>query len=342
MLTYNPEFVEDPDYAYAVARIRALETKRIDQAALSSLVGAPLDRFSSSLSELTGLDTAALRESTNNAYSLLDLLEARFTRDHQLVCSLLLDDTARRLVMLKYDYELLKLIVREAKGMALTVPSSFSRRSFYSYEEIKAMLEEGRALDLGPGIYDTYLRIMEERQISGREIDHRCDCAYYEELLGLVESMNNDFIRNFFLREVDAQNILGTLRLKLLGGKRGDIRDRYLPYGTIDPGYLEQLLDLSIEGFAGRIVFSPLATVLLRVSKDQPEAEQAEELERLMDEDLLIYLRESIFVTFGIEPVLAYLWMKEVELKNLRTILIAKHAGVSESEIKRHVRGVYG
>jgi V/A-type H+-transporting ATPase subunit C len=341
MLTYNPEFVENPEYAYAVARIRALETRLVDQGAFASLIGAPLDRFGSYFAELTGIPVEAAAVG-KNVYKPFDLLEARFTKDHELVCSLLLDETARRLISLKYDYELLKLIVKEKRGAALSIPQSFSERSRYPYEELKAMLEQGRMIDLGPGMYETYLWIAEAKELTGREIEHRCDCAYYEELFELVESMHNDFIMNFFLREVDTKNILSSLRVKLLGGNRGQIRARHLPFGTIDLNYLELLLDLTLEGFAGRIVFSPLAPVLLRVNKGQPEPEQAEELERLLDEDLLVYLRESMFVTFGVEPVLAYLWMKEVELKNLRTILVAKQAGISEAEIKRHVRGVYG
>ncbi|HUT66293.1 MAG TPA: V-type ATPase subunit [Spirochaetota bacterium] len=347
MLTYNPEFVENPDYAYAVARVRALETKLIDGGSLMSLIDAPLDRFEASLAELTGIDRSGPGDPKDpgdhsHTYRLLQQVETRFTGVYRLVLSLLLDDTPKRLISLKYDYELLKLLIKEAKGIELSVPETFSERSRNSYEGLKSMLEEGKVLDLGPGMYESYLWALEKKQISGRQIDFRCDLAYYEELFGLVNLMKNDFIHNFFLREVDANNILSALRLKLRGGKRGDVRGRYLPYGTIDAGYLEQVLDLTLEGFAQRIVFSPLSSVLLRVNRGRPEDEQAEELERLMDEDLMRYLKESIFVTFGIEPVLAYLWMKEVELKDLRTILIAKYAKIAEPEIKRHVRGVHG
>ena len=60
------------------------------------------------------------------------------------------------------------------------------------------------------------------------------------------------------------------------------------------------------------------------------------------DESQSAYLRESIFVTFGIEPILAYLWARERELNNIRTILIAKLSGVAGDEIKKYLRGVYG
>ncbi|UCB46538.1 MAG: V-type ATPase subunit [Spirochaetota bacterium] len=338
MLTYNPQFREDPEYAYAVARIRALETKLIEPGAFSSLIGTPIERFGTYFHELTGIEGA----SSDDLHLLVNSLEKRFTNTFFLVKSLLLDEGISRLISLKYDYELLKLVLKEQRGKDIEPPESFMDRSRYSYEDLKAMLEAGKVIDLGPVMSNVYAVVSEAKQITGREIDYRCDLAYYEEVFEIIESLDNDFIQNFFLREIDAQNIMGGVRLKLLGGKRSQLRERYIPFGTIDLGYLEQILDLSLEGFAQKIVFSPLAGVLLKVNKGSPEEEQITQLERLIDEDMLMFLRETIFVTFGVEPVLAYLWMNEVELRNLRTVLIAKHAGVSASEMKFHIRGVYG
>jgi V/A-type H+-transporting ATPase subunit C len=338
MLTYNPQFLENPEYAYAVARIRALETKLIDTGAFNALIGTPLERFGPSFHELTGIESP----SSLGLHVHVNSLEKRFTDTFLLVKSLLLDEKIARLISLKYDYELLKLILKEQQGQKIESPESFVDRSVYSYEGLKAMLEEGKVIDLGPLMFKVYNGVKEARQISGREIDHRCDLAYYEEVFGIVDSLSNEFIQNFFLREIDALNIMGGARLKLLQGTRQQIRERYVPFGTIAVDYIEQLLDLSLESFAQKIVFSPLSRVLLKVNKGLPDEEQTTELERLIEEDMLVFLRETIFITFGVEPVLAYLWMKEVELKNLRTVLISKYAGISASEIKLHIRGLYG
>ena len=69
---------------------------------------------------------------------------------------------------------------------------------------------------------------------------------------------------------------------------------------------------------------------------------QAAEVEKLLEEELIKNLRESLFVTFGVEPLLTYLWIRDAEVKNLRTVLLSKSAGVSPEEIKKHIRGFYG
>lgn len=338
MLTYNPEFVENSEYAYAVARIRALETRLIDNAAFNSLLSTPWDRFSSLFTELTGISGSDALD----PFSLLKSLEEAFTDTFQMVKALILEEEIKRLISLKYDYELMKLIIRRERGEVITVPDTFLNRASFLYPELKTMLGEGRALDTGPVMYSTYLSMIETKDVTGKGIDHACDHSYYTEVFQMIDIVKNDFIRNYFLRQVDAFNIVTALRLKLRGGKRQELRERFLPFGTINLLYLEDSLDLNLESFSQKIIFSPLSSVLVKVNKQLVEEDQVVQAERLFDEDLIEYLRESIFVTFGIEPVLAYLWMKEVELRNLRTILIARNAGVSVAEIKEHLRGLYG
>jgi V/A-type H+-transporting ATPase subunit C len=343
MLTYNPEFVENAEYAYAVARVRALENRLISGSGLGVLIASGVDRFAAQFSDITGIDGADLT-TRRGAERALRVLEDRFTEDYLIVVSLLLDDLPKRLVSLKYDYELLKLIVKESYG-GVAVPRHIARRSRFSYEGLRDMLEKKRELETGPHMQEVYAGLHAgptgTKRMSGREIEHRCDRAYYGELFFLLEEMRNGFLSGYFLREVDAKNILSILRLKLLDGKRSEVDARLLPYGTIDAGYFEQMIDLTLEGFAQRIVFSPLAALLQKVDRAASEQQQAAELEKLIDEDKVNYLHESIFVTFGVEPVVAYLFLKEAELRSLRTILVTKHAGIAESEIKRYVRGAY-
>ncbi|MBN2322355.1 MAG: V-type ATPase subunit [Spirochaetes bacterium] len=344
MLTYNPEFVENAEYAYAVARIRALETRFIGPSGLGALAASGVDRFAAQFSDIAGIDGADLG-TRRGAETALRALDDRFTEDYLLVVSLLSGDLPKRLVSLKYDYELLKLIVKEHYGAGFAVPRHLARRSRFSPETLREMLEKKKALETGPRMQDVYTALCargaSSKRISGREIEHRCDSAYYGELFEILGEMKNEYFTGYFIREVDAKNVLGTLRLKLLGGERGEVGARLLPYGAIDAGYFEEIPDLTLEGFAQRIVFSPLSSVLQKVDRTASEEEQVSELERLIDEDKVDYLHESIFVTFGVEPVLAYLFLKEVELKSLRTILVTKHAGLAESEIKRYVRGAY-
>jgi V/A-type H+-transporting ATPase subunit C len=310
----------------------------VSGAAYGSLISAPADRFFSLLAETAGIRG----QSEADLHSMLGQLEESFTGQFSLVRNLLLEDEIKRLVSLEYDYELLKFIVKEHRVPGLAVPPQLSRRSNYSYPLLKALLEGGRFVDTGDLLFDTYRMLEEEKEPTGHQIDSACDKAYYTELFELLERVGNPFLTGYYTRRVDARNILTTLRLKIRGVKRSDLHGRYLPHGSIDPGALEQGLDLNLDGFASRILYSPLAPALRGVEKRGEEVDQVAQAERLLEELIMKYVRESVFVTFGVEPVVAYLWEKEMETKNLRIILLGKATGVVPDEIRRYVRGSYG
>jgi V/A-type H+-transporting ATPase subunit C len=338
MLTYDIEFVEQSEYAYAVARIRALERSLISLSDYTSLATVSVERIPALVGEMTGIKVDHVSVVTD----IIERIEESFTHELYLVKSLLLEDEIKRLVSLKYDYELLKILLKKESLTDYEVPSVVSRRSNYSYPVLKSLLEGGHELDTGSRMYAAYFTLKNSRETNGQFIDHECDVAYYNEIFDILADFDNPFLRDYFVREIDACNIVICLRLKLQDAKRSLLRERILPHGSIDLSFLEQGFDLNLESFASRIIFSPLAQVIKNTIKSGDEEEQVSQLERLLDEDLMRYLKESIFVTFGVEPVVAYLWMKEMQVKNLRIILLSKHAGVPAEEIKKHVRGFYG
>ncbi len=338
MLTNSIDFVENSEYAFGVAKIRALETGYIDEVALNTLLTAEGERFIANFFEVTGV-----RMTESDSISLIiDNLERSFSDSFLMVKSLLIEESMKRLISLRYDYELLKLIVKEIKGEEVRIDISLLERSNYSHEMLKTSLAEGKALEIGETMYRTYRKLVDLREASGREIDTDCDRAFYCEVFQILDVDANQFIRNYFVREIDALNIVTTLRLKIQGKKRTMVKERYIPFGTIALSYLEEGFDLNLDGFATRIQFSLLANLLREVNKGLDEEAQVAQVEKYIEDDQTRYLKESMFVTFGIEPLLSYLWTKERELKNLRTIFIAKMSGVGTDEIKKYVRGIYG
>ncbi len=333
------EFVENSEYAYAVGRIRALETRWIDSAALNSLISAPDARFLSLFVESTGLGGGDM----GNSSLILSNLEESYSETFAIVRAMIIEEEMRRLISLKYDYELLKLILKEArKSGEVVIPIVFQERSNYGYQHLKSALTEGRATETGEVLFQNYRRMKGLREPSGRDIDIACDIAYHTELFMLLDRCRNPFIKNYFIRSIDAKNIVTALRIKSQGKKRSALRGRLIPFGSIDQVYFEEGFDLNIDGFAGIIIFSPLASILSQVDKSEDEGEQIAWIEKNMEEHLLQYLRESVFVNLGVEPLLAFLWEKEIENKNLRTILITKLSGVPAHIIKKQIRGLNG
>lgn len=334
MLVQNHEFVENYNYAYAVGLVRALETKLLDETAYSSLLSTRIERFIPLFLEITGVKGGEKKD----PILILDTLEESYNQSFTRIRSLIIEDEMKRLVSLRYDYDILKIILKEGRVPEIRVSVNLLERSNYGFGKLKSLLTGGRELETGEILFRTYKALIEKRDAGGREIDHICDCAYYKEVFRLLDACNNDFIRNYFIREIDALNILTSLRLKIQGKKRTVLRENYIPSGSIDLRYLEDGFEMNIDGFASLIQFSPMGVYLSGVDRSKDEEEQVAQLERLFDNALYLYLKESIFVTFGIEPLFTFLWLKERELKNLRTIFVGRITGVSPEEIKKYLR----
>ncbi|MGI6264750.1 MAG: V0D/AC39 family V-type ATPase subunit [Acutalibacteraceae bacterium] len=65
-------------------------------------------------------------------------------------------------------------------------------------------------------------------------------------------------------------------------------------------------------------------------------------LEKAADDRLLAVLKEAAWSPFGVEPLAAYYLARQIEWKNLRIILSAKHAGLPAEAIRERMRVLYG
>ena len=337
MLLSTPEFTEKSEYGFAVARVRALETKLIDSTGMGQLISAPEDRFYALLSELSGIDI----KEEDTVSEVLDKIEWRLTQTYYLVKDLIIEDEYKRLISIGYDYELLKLILKEKRGNFTGSYKHTSLRSNYTYPVMKSLIEAGSFLDLGPGISEAFRSVEGARELTGGQIDIICDRIYYIEIFEILNDHPNEFIEGYYRRKIDIANFITALRLKLQGKKRSAINQSFIEGGSIGIEHFEDGFDLNIDAFIQSMAFSWFSSVTGAIPKGQGDDESAIALiERALDEHLLRYVKESMYVTFGIEPVISYLWKVESETKNLRLIVLSRYSGVPAAEIKTNVRGL--
>jgi len=336
MLLSSPEFVENTEYGFAVARIRALENKLITGAALSQLINSSEDRFISFLEELSGV---GIKEE-DSIEEILEKLEWKLTETLFLVKSLIIEDEYKRLISLKYDYELLKLIIKEQKGGSTKGHKYTSLRSNYTYPVMKALIEAGSFLDLGPNISNAYQKIIGIKSLTGKEIDTICDRSYFNEVFSLLRNKPNAFIEGFFRRKIDIINLTSVLRLKGIGGKRTQIQEIFIQNGSIDIEYLEEAFDLNFDAIVSRLSFAWFSNIMQLLPKGGSEGSNIALLERALEEGLMNYLKDSIYVTFGVEPVISYLYKVELQTNNLRLIVLSKHSKIPAESLKMNVRGI--
>lgn len=64
-------------------------------------------------------------------------------------------------------------------------------------------------------------------------------------------------------------------------------------------------------------------------------------VEKALDNQKMEYVKDALYVPFGIEPIVGFLQAKETEVRNLRMILTGKISGMDDVLIKERLRDTY-
>ena len=146
----------------------------------------------------------------------------------------------------------------------------------------------------------------------------------------LTSNIENTFLNTYYKLWVDLTNLKIILRLLFLEKYQELIGSAVLPGGSIEK---EKILQArvespdSLEDFYRGTIYSSLLEW----------KESFSVLERESEKLLISYLRSVAFEAIGVEPVIAYLLLKENELRNLRVIFIGKTSGVRDDLIKERL-----
>ena len=65
-------------------------------------------------------------------------------------------------------------------------------------------------------------------------------------------------------------------------------------------------------------------------------------IERLCDDAVMKYVKDAKYISFGIEPLIAYTAAKQAEIKSVRIVLAGKAAGLAPNLIRERLRETYG
>ena len=150
-----------------------------------------------------------------------------------------------------------------------------------------------------------------------QEIDLRLDKACYKDMLTDAEESGNDFLKEYVMRKIDSLNIDSFVRLKEIGKPRTFYRRVFLEGGNLDENAIEQ----QASGIVNEVGVSGV--------------------EKYLDNEKMNFVRDALYVPFGIEPIVGYLEAKEAEVMNLRMILTGKISGMDDALIKERLRETY-
>jgi V/A-type H+-transporting ATPase subunit C len=318
-LTYPQIGGDDWAYMSQSAQVRALEMQLLARTVLMDMANAP--DFGSAVSSLaTG--EYALPQGSVRFDDVRNILLERRTAVRRLFEDWMLDEAVVALFKGRDDFANLRLALRRT----LTdqpVGSDYSPDGNVPPESIEHVLEEQNY-----GLFPPYMRQAAEQAVLAyyqnkdiRQIDYAIDQAETEHRLAEARRIESVFLLSLFRVQIDLTNIRTLLRLRFV-----DAQHRH---GLLDGGFVEldrfrQGLELGSESLGQLFFATPYHRIVDTGVAYLTSNQSFLKVEQQCDEYLIGFLRSTGQITAGPQPIVAYLLMKEHEIRTVRLVLTAK------------------
>lgn len=174
-----------------------------------------------------------------------------------------------------------------------------------------------------------------------QEIDIILDKACYQDMLSDAEDSKNEFVINYIRLLIDILNVNAFVRLREIEKPKTFFRKICLTGGNLDGGFFEDAYEEAYQSLAEKLEPFGFRDVFLKGAEDARVYAKYTCFEKLLDDLKLSFVRDSLYIPFGIEPIVGYIVAKETEIKNLRIILAGLVAGTPKDEIRERLRETY-
>jgi V/A-type H+-transporting ATPase subunit C len=310
---------DDWRYTFQTAQVRVLETQMLTRTTLLDM--ANVEGFEQAV-DLLAASEYALPHSSKNFAEVENILQLRKSAVRELFEDLVIDKPIVELFKTRDDFANMRLALRRTLTEK-PLGTDYSDEGNISPEIFEEVFEEENY-----ELFPDYMAEVVERAVLAyyqdkdiRWIDYAIDQFQAEYNLKKARQLKSLFLLGLFRIQIDLTNIRTMLRLKFTESQQQNV---FLKGGFIELERLEKALDVGYES-QGHLFFVLPYHQVVETGADYLVSDKSFlKIERQCEEFLTGFLKTTIQITAGPQPIIAYLLMKEKEIRNVRLILTAK------------------
>lgn len=327
-------------FTQVIPRLRVLETRLLDKSKLDRMIDG--NSANEALKVLQESEYANVMTGIKRAEDYEEILSSELKRVYALMYSASPSKSLIDIMSLKYDYHNIKVIL---KGIIL-------RKDFNNMlipvgkmelSKLKYMVENNNLRDLPIRMKEAVIKANEDFEVNKdpQRIDIILDRFMFLELHDIAKELNDKFVDKYLRVLVDSTNLKTLLRVKKQNKGRDFLEEVIIKGGSIDKEVLKGLLTDSIENIVSKLSHTDYAEMLREGIDEFTKTNSASLLEKLVDNYIMKLMKEAKFIPFGPEPVLAYIYAKETEIKVVRIIMVGKLNNIASEVIRERLRDIY-
>ena len=315
---YPPVGEEDWRYAFACAQVKSLETFMLSKAVLQDMANA--SDFEEALDLLSASEYSSLQG--KNLEQINDILLEKRSEVRNLFIDLAIDRGIVELLEARSDFANLRLALRR-KLTEKPIGVDYCEDGFVKADEFEDILEQENysplPIYMREAIEAAVLAYYQNKHIC--QIDYALDAEYSRYTIEKAIDLKNEFLVGLFRMHADLTNIKAMLRLKYTAAEE---IDGFVPGGYVDLSVLKHCIDLDYDSIRAMFFSTPYYELAEAGINYLAANKSFLKLEQKCDEHVDGYLRSGFMVTAGSQPVIAYMLLKESEIRKVRLILTAK------------------
>jgi V/A-type H+-transporting ATPase subunit C len=325
--TYPPVEETDWKYVQAVAQVRTIEDRLFSRQFFTELANAKT--FKELCEMLAGTDyaiTPAMTEEEIEQILLARRLEAR-----KLFGQLIDDEEIAATIRSQIDFANLRLAIRR---LVIDRPlgKDYLPNGMVEPEQFELAFEQedygGLPTFLQNCVETAVLAYYKNKNV--RDIDFEIDRAEAEFMCESAQKIGNVFLTELFRMQTDLTNIKTMMRQKF----RNVIeRDAFLPGGYLEKSRFIPCFDIGFEALASHFDATPYHHIVESGAGYLQKEKSFLKLEAASDEHLLGFLKTTRYTSAGLGPIVAYLLLKEHEIRMVRLVTAAHKALINTNTV---------
>lgn len=324
---YPPVGTEDWNYAFATAMVRVLETEMITKGMFVDMANA--ESFDGAMDLLAGTEYSMGAISGFNEVESM-LLEKR-SEARRLFVDLIENKDLAGLLRAREDFANMRLAVRRVVTER-PIGTDYSDEGSVAAEEFEEIFETENY-----SRFPEYLQEAVERAVLGyyqskdiREIDYGIDHVEAEYRLKRARELDSIFLNSLFRLRIDLTNIRTMLRLKMADR---DEREHFIAGGFVGREKFVHGLDVGYEAMGALFFATPYYEIIEGGVSYLTSNQSFLGLEELCEEHFIGFLKTTNSISSGPQPIIAYMLLKEIEIRTLRMVLTCKNSGMDSKTI---------
>ena len=327
-------------FTQVIPRLRVLETRLLDKAKIDRMIDG--DSANEALKVLQESEYAGVMTGVKRPEDYEMVLARELKRVYELMYDASPVKSLVDIMGIKYDYHNIKVIL---KGMFLQ--KDFSHMlipvGMIDVQTLKHSIENNNLGDLNETMKEGIIKAKEvfEETKDPQAIDIILDNTMFKEMREIAKKIDDKFVDKYVKVTIDSTNIKTLLRVKKQKKDKDFLEEVIIEGGEIDKDTLISMLHDAPENISNKLAFTDYGEMIKLGIEDFTKSGSVNELERLVDNYIMNMMKEAKYIPFGVEPLLAYIYAKETEIKIVRIIMVGKLNNISGEVIRERLRDIY-